>query len=202
MKYSHLFALIFDTDHPKLPMSHRKIPWTKEETDALLHGLKKGLCGSWNAILRLHGAGGEISQVLRGRTNVQLKDRARTLRGLYGGKDIPWYLTSTSPDSVDELSNTEHQASASLSEQDGRCHEVHPLPTPLRQTVVLNEFIGHVLGGLCRNFAGPDALLHNDNVNKLLGSAYDFGWDGKVEHMEIDDWYGVRNHSCHIRTDR
>lgn len=54
--------------------------WTKEEEEALLRGLDKVQGPYWSQILELYGPGGSISEVLKDRTQVQLKDKARNLK--------------------------------------------------------------------------------------------------------------------------
>lgn len=66
-------------------------PWTKPEGDALLEGLGKVNGPHWSQILALYGRGGSVSEVLKDRNQVQLKDKARNLKLWYlkMGKDVP-----------------------------------------------------------------------------------------------------------------
>ena len=66
-------------------------PWTKPEEDALLSGLDKVNGPHWSQILALYGRGGSISEVLKDRNQVQLKDKARNLKLWYlkTGKEVP-----------------------------------------------------------------------------------------------------------------
>lgn len=66
-------------------------PWTKAEEDALLSGLEKVNGPHWSQILALYGRGGSVSEVLKDRNQVQLKDKARNLKLGYlkVGKDVP-----------------------------------------------------------------------------------------------------------------
>lgn len=66
-------------------------PWTKPEEDALLSGLAQVNGPHWSQILALYGRGGSISEVLKDRNQVQLKDKARNLKLWYlkMGKDVP-----------------------------------------------------------------------------------------------------------------
>ncbi|KAK3721011.1 TTAGGG repeat binding factor [Vermiconidia calcicola] len=66
-------------------------PWTKPEEDALISGLDKVNGPHWSQILALYGRGGSISEVLKDRNQVQLKDKARNLKLWYlkTGKDVP-----------------------------------------------------------------------------------------------------------------
>lgn len=66
-------------------------PWTKPEEDALLAGLERVNGPHWSQILALYGRGGSISEVLKDRNQVQLKDKARNLKLWYlkTGKEVP-----------------------------------------------------------------------------------------------------------------
>jgi len=66
-------------------------PWSKQEEDALLSGLEKVDGPHWSQILALYGRGGSISEVLKDRNQVQLKDKARNLKlyHLKMGKEVP-----------------------------------------------------------------------------------------------------------------
>ena len=66
-------------------------PWTKPEEDSLLSGLGQVNGPHWSQILALYGRGGSISEVLKDRNQVQLKDKARNLKLWYlkMGKDVP-----------------------------------------------------------------------------------------------------------------
>lgn len=66
-------------------------PWTKAEEDALLSGLARVGGPHWSQILALYGRGGSVSEVLKDRNQVQLKDKARNLKLWYlkMGNDVP-----------------------------------------------------------------------------------------------------------------
>ncbi|KAK4544421.1 hypothetical protein LTR36_004312 [Oleoguttula mirabilis] len=66
-------------------------PWTKPEEDALLEGLGKVSGPHWSQILALYGRGGSVSEVLKDRNQVQLKDKARNLKLWYlkMGREVP-----------------------------------------------------------------------------------------------------------------
>ncbi|KAK1808191.1 TTAGGG repeat binding factor [Friedmanniomyces endolithicus] len=74
-----------------VPSSTIRQSWTKPEEDALLAGLEKVNGPHWSQILALYGRGGSISEVLKDRNQVQLKDKARNLKLGYlkMGKDVP-----------------------------------------------------------------------------------------------------------------
>ncbi|AMD22722.1 HHL048Cp [Eremothecium sinecaudum] len=66
----------------------QKRMWVKEEEDVLISALK--MHGpSWSKILELHGAGGSISETLKNRSQVQLKDKARNWKMHYLKNRIP-----------------------------------------------------------------------------------------------------------------
>ena len=73
--------------------SHRR-PWSNEEEKALLHGLDKVRGPYWSQILAMFGEGGSISEVLRDRNQVQLKDKARNLKLFFlkNGQEVPDFL--------------------------------------------------------------------------------------------------------------
>lgn len=78
--------------------SHRR-PWTREEEKALRHALElKGPL--WSTILELFGAGGKISEALKNRTQVQLKDKARNWKMFFlkSGLPVPHYLQKVTGD--------------------------------------------------------------------------------------------------------
>ncbi|QLG74008.1 hypothetical protein HG535_0F05200 [Zygotorulaspora mrakii] len=70
-----------------------KRTWSKEEEDALVEGLK-AVGPSWSKILDIYGPGGKISEALKNRSQVQLKDKARNwkLHYLKSGRTLPEYL--------------------------------------------------------------------------------------------------------------
>ncbi|KAK6465342.1 telomere repeat binding factor-domain-containing protein [Scheffersomyces coipomensis] len=68
-------------------------PWTREEEKALRHALElKG--PQWSTILELFGNGGKISEALKNRSQVQLKDKARNWKMFFlkSGLPVPAYL--------------------------------------------------------------------------------------------------------------
>lgn len=81
------------------PKSLQRRPWTREEEKALRHALEmKG--PSWSTILELFGAGGKISETLKNRTQVQLKDKARNWKMFFlkSGLPVPRYLLKVTGD--------------------------------------------------------------------------------------------------------
>jgi hypothetical protein len=90
------------TTHPKTtPFTNRRPgapsqrrPWTQEEEKALMDGLDRVKGPHWSQILALYGAGGSISEILKDRNQVQLKDKARNLKLFFlkSGIEVPVYL--------------------------------------------------------------------------------------------------------------
>ncbi|KAK4574585.1 TTAGGG repeat binding factor [Recurvomyces mirabilis] len=71
--------------------SSTRQPWTKPEESALLTGLTQVSGPHWSQILALYGRGGSVSEVLKDRNQVQLKDKARNLKLWYlkMGREVP-----------------------------------------------------------------------------------------------------------------
>lgn len=69
-------------------------PWTPEEEKALMEGLDKVKGPHWSQILQLYGQNGTISDILKDRTQVQLKDKARNLKLFFlkTNSEMPYYL--------------------------------------------------------------------------------------------------------------
>lgn len=69
-------------------------PWTTEEESCLMAGLDRVKGPHWSQILAMFGPGGTISEVLKDRNQVQLKDKARNLKLFFlkSGIEVPYYL--------------------------------------------------------------------------------------------------------------
>lgn len=76
-----------------LPPSQRR-PWTTEEENALMTGLDQVKGPHWSQILAMYGPGGTVSEALKDRNQVQLKDKARNLKLFFlkSGIEVPYYL--------------------------------------------------------------------------------------------------------------
>lgn len=81
-----------NTRRPGLPSQRR--PWSGEEERALMAGLDQVRGPHWSQILALYGTKGTISEVLKDRNQVQLKDKARNLKLFFlkSGIEVPYYL--------------------------------------------------------------------------------------------------------------
>lgn len=79
--------------------SNRKV-WSIEEENALLEGLEYMRGPHWRDILSLYGEQGTRSEVLKNRTQVQLKDKARNLKLYYkkNGFEVPKVLEKVTGD--------------------------------------------------------------------------------------------------------
>lgn len=69
--------------------------WTQEEENALMAGLDRVRGPHWSQILGMFGPGGSISEALKDRNQVQLKDKARNLKlyFLKSGVEVPCCLS-------------------------------------------------------------------------------------------------------------
>lgn len=69
-------------------------PWTQEEEKALMAGLDMVKGPHWSQILTLFGQSGTMSDILKDRTQVQLKDKARNLKLFFlkTNSEMPYYL--------------------------------------------------------------------------------------------------------------
>ncbi len=72
----------------KRPGISQRRPWTEEEEKALMSGLDAVRGPHWSQILALYGENGTISNVLKDRNQVQLKDKARNLKLFFLKSDI------------------------------------------------------------------------------------------------------------------
>ncbi|GAM88553.1 hypothetical protein ANO11243_065860 [Dothideomycetidae sp. 11243] len=68
------------SEAPQKVVTTVRQPWKQEEEDALLAGLEEVNGPYWSRILSLYGRGGSKSEVLKDRTQIQLKDKARNLK--------------------------------------------------------------------------------------------------------------------------
>ena len=77
---------------PLQPSQRR--PWSPEEENALMTGLDRVQGPHWSQILAMYGPDGSISEILKDRNQVQLKDKARNLKLFFlkSGHDVPHYL--------------------------------------------------------------------------------------------------------------
>ena len=69
-------------------------PWTPDEENALMAGLDRVKGPHWSQIHAMFGPGGTINDVLKDRSQVQLKDKARNLKLFFlkSNIEVPYYL--------------------------------------------------------------------------------------------------------------
>ncbi|KAM0404956.1 hypothetical protein ACHAQC_000018 [Fusarium culmorum] len=88
-------ALSKNSSHTRREGLHStRRPWTQEEEKALMAGLDMVKGPHWSQILTLFGQSGTISDILKDRTQVQLKDKARNLKLFFlkTNSEMPYYL--------------------------------------------------------------------------------------------------------------
>ncbi|KAF2145805.1 uncharacterized protein K452DRAFT_265156 [Aplosporella prunicola CBS 121167] len=80
--------------------ANQRRPWSLDEERALMDGLDRVKGPHWSQILALYGAGGTISEILKERNQVQLKDKARNLKLFFlkSGVEVPVYLQGVTGD--------------------------------------------------------------------------------------------------------
>ncbi|KAF2089051.1 hypothetical protein K490DRAFT_64260 [Saccharata proteae CBS 121410] len=102
-----LFDKARDTTTVRAPPSSRKPgvanqrrAWSLEEERALLDGLDQVKGPHWSQILALYGVNGTISEVLKERNQVQLKDKARNLKLFFlkSNVEVPFFLQGVTGD--------------------------------------------------------------------------------------------------------
>lgn len=109
--------------------SHRR-PWTRDEEKALRHALE--LRGpAWSTILELFGAGGKISEALKNRNQVQLKDKARNWKMFFLklGLPVPGYLQKVTGDL-----EREDKLKAKKAAKNKQSNSKSPLPPPTQES--------------------------------------------------------------------
>lgn len=121
--------------------------WTTEEEDALLKGLDQVQGPYWSQILELYGPGGSISEVLKDRSQVQLKDKARNLKLFFlkTGTPLPpvfQYVTGDiKRNKGKEVSRTRDSSSPGrlASAETSQSQRVPPTPASNQQSVTVSS---------------------------------------------------------------
>ncbi|KAM0224651.1 hypothetical protein ACHAPA_004296 [Fusarium lateritium] len=88
-------ALSKNSSHTRREGLHStRRPWTQDEEKALMAGLDLVKGPHWSQILTLFGPAGTMSDILKDRTQVQLKDKARNLKLFFlkTNSEMPYYL--------------------------------------------------------------------------------------------------------------
>lgn len=83
------------TPRTDVEASYQRRTWSEEEEKALMDGLDRVQGPHWANIMALHGPGGSISEALKDRNQVQLKDKARNLKLVFlkNKIEVPYYLS-------------------------------------------------------------------------------------------------------------
>jgi protein TBF1 len=122
-------------------------PWTPEEEKALMTGLDMVKGPHWSQILSIFGANGTHSQILKDRTQVQLKDKARNLKLFFlkTNSEMPYYLQSvtgelkTRAPSQAARKEAEEKARQNMEEEQARLQSINILAGGLQN----NHHIGN-----------------------------------------------------------
>lgn len=145
-------------------------PWSTQEEAALLDGLDRVKGPHWSQILAMYGAGGSVSEALKDRNQVQLKDKARNFK-LYFLKNniqLPYSLSLV----TGELrTRAPAQAAKNEAEERGR----------------LSEEYGYAEGGTALTAGeGEENAPTADGANGDVGNedGYDEPNDGTEPNME------------------
>jgi hypothetical protein len=123
---------------PGLPSQRR--PWSTEEENALMAGLDTVKGPHWSQILALYGSKGTVSEVLKDRNQVQLKDKARNLKLFFlkSNIEVPYYLQcvtgelKTRAPSQAARKEAEERARLSGDEEAARFHGVMALASGMQ----------------------------------------------------------------------
>ena len=93
-------AGLINTQQFPITLPAQRRPWNIEEEQTLLKGLDLVGGPHWSKILNLFGQTGSVNEVLAGRTQVQLKDKARNLKlwFLKEGLSVPEGLSGVTGD--------------------------------------------------------------------------------------------------------
>ncbi|KAK7634455.1 telomere repeat binding factor-domain-containing protein [Phyllosticta citricarpa] len=108
---------------------NQRRPWSLDEERALMDGLDRVKGPHWSQILALYGAGGTVSEILKERNQVQLKDKARNLKLFFlkSGVEVPVYLQGVTGDlktrAPAQAAKQEALAKQRLQEEQGKLQE-------------------------------------------------------------------------------
>ncbi|RDL37309.1 uncharacterized protein BP5553_04742 [Venustampulla echinocandica] len=122
-----------NTRRPGLPSQRR--PWSTDEENALMAGLDQVKGPHWSQILNLYGPKGTVSEILKDRNQVQLKDKARNLKLFFlkSNIEVPYYLQSvtgelkTRAPSQAARKEAEERAKLASDEEQARFHGIMAL---------------------------------------------------------------------------
>lgn len=139
-------------------------PWSTQEEAALLDGLDRVKGPHWSQILAMYGAGGSVSEALKDRNQVQLKDKARNFK-LYFLKNniqLPYSLSLV----TGELrTRAPAQAAKNEAEERGRLSEEYGYAEGGTTLLGQSENNGHAADGANGDGENDDRYDdHNDGM--------------------------------------
>ncbi|KAG7907240.1 hypothetical protein KL905_004237 [Ogataea polymorpha] len=144
------------------PTTFRRV-WSQEEEEALRNGLKlKGT--QWTAILELYGPGGSISEALKNRTTLQLKDKARNWKMYYlkNGLELPDYLVKVTGEPDRNYSHDSNRAATKVERPKAGTRHAN-IQTTATKTTQTEE------AGAKKHEEGGDPS-YEDIINNLFGA--------------------------------
>lgn len=167
-------------------------PWTKVEEEALLSGLRTVEGPFWAQILELYGPGGSISEVLKDRNQVQLKDKARNLKLYYlkTGTPLPAELKAVTGDmkSKDRVKRAKKakkqipQKRKPLNASSINNHEKSALIAP-RSDDLLQTSSQNISGGTQSENSDKNVTKSNLPISGIISPVTDSAYQSHQAHM-------------------
>lgn len=184
-----------------LPSQRR--PWSTEEEHALMAGLDRVKGPHWSQILAMFGAGGTVSEVLKDRNQVQLKDKARNLKLFFlkSGIEVPYYLQFVTGElktrAPSQVAKNERRKAAEEMAKDDAAHiaAVNILGNGMASNSNLDEDDnGNSDGNIetietIENIENIDSMESIDNIENIdnignIDSVVSIGNIGNIENIE------------------
>ncbi|ROT43460.1 hypothetical protein SODALDRAFT_39668 [Sodiomyces alkalinus F11] len=153
--------------------SSTRRPWSQEEEKALMMGLDKVQGPHWSQILSLYGPEGTISNILKDRSQVQLKDKARNLKLFFlkSNSEMPYYLQAVTGELKTRApgqaarKEAEEKARQNSEEAQGRQN------VPLAGGYQLHQHQHNQHQGVPTNIHGFHSLSHSTSTPGLQAAA-------------------------------
>lgn len=145
----------------------------------------------WSQILALYGANGSISEILKDRNQVQLKDKARNLKLFFlkSNIEVPYYLQcvtgelKTRAPSQAARKEAEERAKLAGDEEQARFNGIMALASGMQQHSQPNADPPGVPGGISRDSRRESLQVVDDIPKEELVAE---------SHMSSDDSLGAR----------
>lgn len=167
-------------------------PWSTQEEAALLDGLDRVKGPHWSQILAMYGAGGSVSEALKDRNQVQLKDKARNFK-LYFLKNniqLPYSLSLV----TGEL-RTRAPAQAAKNEAEERermSEEYGYVEAGMTQALGVAEDSGNTADGTSENGGNinefdshnDENVINTDQANSLMENAEETAIKELYDHQQ------------------